>query len=79
MSQQTSTVNPWSDDEKARFLHLRMKSFWNMDYFEKVILPLLDLPNNGYVLDVGCGNGGISSIPDICKKAVSPIVDFIHL
>jgi ubiquinone/menaquinone biosynthesis C-methylase UbiE len=60
MSQQTSTVNPWSDDENACFLRLRTKSFWNMDYFEKIILPLLDLPNNGNVLDVGCGNGGIS-------------------
>ena len=60
MSQQTSTVNPWTDEKNARFLRLRMKSFWNIDYFEKIILPLLDLPNKGFILDVGCGNGGIS-------------------
>ena len=59
MSQQTSPVNPWTDEKNARFLRLRMKSFWNTDYFEKIILPLLDLPNNGFILDVGCGNGGI--------------------
>jgi ubiquinone/menaquinone biosynthesis C-methylase UbiE len=55
-----SPVNPWSDDEQARYLRLRMKTFWNMDYFEKIVLPSLDLPNNGQVLDVGCGNGGIA-------------------
>ena len=55
-----SSVNPWTDDENARFLRLRMKTFWNIDYFEKIVLPLMDLPNNGQILDVGCGNGGIS-------------------
>jgi len=55
-----SSINPWADDEHARFLRLRMKTFWNFDYFEKIVLPLLDLPKDGQVLDVGCGNGGIS-------------------
>ena len=55
-----SSINPWSDDENARFLRLRMKTFWNMDYFEKIVLPLMDLPNQAQVLDVGCGNGGIA-------------------
>jgi ubiquinone/menaquinone biosynthesis C-methylase UbiE len=52
--------NPWTDDENARYLRLRMKTFWNTDYFEKIVLPLMDLPSNGQVLDVGCGNGGIA-------------------
>lgn len=54
------SVNPWTDDENAAFLRLRMKTFWNLDYFETIVLPLLNLPKNAHVLDVGCGNGGIS-------------------
>lgn len=61
MTTQPST-NIWSDDEHALYLRLRMKTFWNMDYFEKVVLPLLDLPKDGQILDVGCGNGGISPL-----------------
>lgn len=60
MTQQTNTHNPWQDDETARFLRLRMKTFWNLDTVERIILPLLDFPPNGHILDVGCGNGGIS-------------------
>jgi ubiquinone/menaquinone biosynthesis C-methylase UbiE len=61
MTQQTyTTVNPWSDDDNSAFFRLRMKTFWNFDYFEKVILPLLNFPQNGKILDVGCGNGGLS-------------------
>ncbi len=60
MSQQTNSHNPWQDDETARFLRLRMKSFWNMDYFQRIVLPLLDFPPHGHILDVGCGNGGVS-------------------
>lgn len=54
-----TTPNPWTDDETARFLRLRMKTFWNTDYFQRIILPLLDFPPNGHILDVGCGNGGL--------------------
>jgi ubiquinone/menaquinone biosynthesis C-methylase UbiE len=60
MTQQAPILNPWADEELVHFLRLRMKTFWNLDYFERVVLPLLDLPIHSHVLDVGCGNGGIS-------------------
>ena len=59
-TQTTSPFNPFTDDYLAASLRLRMKTYWNMDYFERIVLPLLDLPQRGCVLDVGCGNGGIS-------------------
>lgn len=78
-----SPINPWSDDENARFLRLRMKTFWNVDYFEKIVLPLLDLPNKGHVLDVGCGNGGISFLlseqrPDLLITGVDAEIKSIE-
>ena len=38
MTQQPPAVNPWSDDDNSAFLRLRMKTFWNGDYFERIIL-----------------------------------------
>jgi SAM-dependent methyltransferase len=71
-----SSINPWSDDETARLLRLRMKTLWNLDYFEKIVLPLLHLPKDGQVLDVGCGNGGMSFLfseqrPDLLITGVT--------
>jgi len=54
------TQSIWADDDTARFLRLRIKTFYNSDYFERIVLPLLDLPSEGQVLDVGCGYGGLS-------------------
>lgn len=50
----------WTDEDTARFLRLRVKTFYNADYFERIVMPLLDLPPAGQVLDVGCGYGGLS-------------------
>ncbi len=66
-----SPINPWEDEANARFLRLRMKTFWNIDYFEKIVLPLLDLPEDGQVLDVGCGNGGISFLLSELRRDLS--------
>jgi len=50
----------WKDENVITTLRLRVKTFYNADYFERIVLPLLDLPPSARVLDVGCGNGGLS-------------------
>ncbi|MCC6987298.1 MAG: hypothetical protein IT309_12770 [Anaerolineales bacterium] len=57
MTQQTPAVNPWTDDENIYFPRPRMKTFWNLDYFERIILPLLDFPHGGQA-----GSGGGRSV-----------------
>ena len=33
---------------------------YSADYFERIVMPLLDLPPSARVLDVGRGNGGLT-------------------
>lgn len=33
----------WADEDTAQLLRLRLKTFYNTDYFERVILPLLGI------------------------------------
>jgi hypothetical protein len=33
----------WADEDTAQLLRLRLKNFYNTDYFERVILPLLGI------------------------------------
>src|ERR1051326_5986545 len=54
-----AAMSHWDDERFARILGLRMKTFYNADYFDRIVLPLLDIPNAGRVLDVGCGYGGL--------------------
>jgi SAM-dependent methyltransferase len=41
-------------------LRRRTESFWNLDYLERIVLPLLDIPDSAQVLDVGSGYGGLT-------------------
>ncbi len=50
----------WAAESRARVLRLRVKTFYNQDYFDRIILPLLELPQAGRILDAGCGYGGLA-------------------
>ena len=50
----------WNSSAEADLLAGRAEGFWNLDYFERVLLPLLDLPTGARVLDVGAGNGALT-------------------
>jgi len=63
MSAQTTSPQQnsiWADEDTAKFLRLRVKTFYNTDYFEGIVLPLMGIPQAGCALDVGCGYGGLS-------------------
>jgi SAM-dependent methyltransferase len=50
----------WNSGAEADLLAGRAEGFWNLDYFERVLLPLLNLPPGARVLDVGAGNGALT-------------------
>jgi ubiquinone/menaquinone biosynthesis C-methylase UbiE len=51
----------WAPDgEEAQSLRRRAESLWNRDYFDRVVVPLLDVPADGGVLDVGTGFGAFA-------------------
>ena len=79
MSNQTNSQQGsiWADERRARILGLRVKTFYNADYFERVVLPLMNIPEGANLLDVGCGYGGLSFIfaglrPDLHITGVDP-------
>ena len=75
--QTTQQGSIWVDERRARILGLRLKTFYNTDYFERVVLPLMCIPVGASLLDVGCGYGGLSFIvaglrPDVHITGVDP-------
>lgn len=50
----------WANEEEARLLRRRAFHFWNADYLERVVLPILEPPEGADVLDVGSGYGGLT-------------------
>ena len=79
MGDQTDSKTPsiWVDERRARMLALRVKTFYNADYFERIVLPLMSIPEGANLLDVGCGYGGLSFIlaelrPDLQITGVDP-------
>lgn len=65
----------WANEEEARLLRRRAFHFWNADYFERVVLPILEPPEGAYVLDVGSGYGGLTlplarARPDLQTKGL---------
>lgn len=73
----------WGDEFTANYLRLRVKTFYNTDYFERIVMPLLDIPPDAHVLDVGCGYGGLSFTlaglrPDLHITGVDPEVSALE-
>ena len=63
MTTQSNPQSPdsvWANEIVSFNLRLREKTFYNADYFGRIVMPLLDLPPSARVLDVGCGYGGLS-------------------
>ena len=50
----------WKSSAESELLAGRADGFWNVDYFERILLPLLKLPSGAHVLDVGAGNGALT-------------------
>ena len=55
--QPNQSENKWTDERMARMLRARIETFWNADYMERIVLPLLDIPPQAHALDVGSGYG----------------------
>lgn len=82
--QDEATASRWSaDSEEAQNLRRRAESLWNPDYFSKMIVPLLAVPQAGRALDVGTGFGALAFLlagarPDLEIVGVDPETGLIE-
>ncbi len=60
VAKQSEYGSIWANEDEAKFLRRRVENFWNSDYLERVVLPLLELPSRAQVCDVGSGYGGLT-------------------
>jgi SAM-dependent methyltransferase len=52
----------WESKNEAKLLESRLAGFWNPDYLQRIILPMLNLKPGARVLDVGCGSGSLTFV-----------------
>jgi LmbE family N-acetylglucosaminyl deacetylase/ubiquinone/menaquinone biosynthesis C-methylase UbiE len=77
------TTSEWADEKMKRRLLRRVEGFWNQDYFERIVLPLLDLQQGATLLDVGCGYGALALLlartrPDLKVIGIDPVDQAIN-
>jgi ubiquinone/menaquinone biosynthesis C-methylase UbiE len=65
----------WGSGSEAQNLIRRAERLWNLDYLERVVLPLLNISPNSRVLDVGCGFGGLT----LLLAKLCPSVQFVGI
>lgn len=58
MSENTNPL--WESNAESQLLEARLNGFWNPDYFNRILLPLLGVKAGDRVLDVGSGNGALT-------------------
>lgn len=50
----------WAGSSLGQLLESRLAGFWNPDYLQQIILPLLGLKSGARILDVGSGTGSLT-------------------
>lgn len=56
------TTSRWGSGSEAQNLIRRAERLWNLDYLERIVLPLLKLSPSSHALDVGCGFGALTLV-----------------
>ena len=84
MTDTASQASRWDPDgEEAQNLRRRAESLWNRDYVERILVPLLGIPEGGDAVDVGTGFGALAFLlasirPDLSITGVDPEAGLIE-